>query len=138
MVPLFSPDAQSRANSRDSREALLDSLGRDLALADREVLARALDFAEPLYADHTLSTGEPVWPHALGLASSLASIGMDSASRAAGILFAAPKYLGKADDLRERFGAEIASLASGVEKLYQLRVSARPARAGSKDRKSVV
>ncbi len=132
VVPLFSPDAQSRANSQDSREALLDSLGRDLALADREVLARALDFAEPLYADHTLSTGEPVWPHALGLASSLASIGMDAATRASGILFAAPKYLGRADDLRERFGAEIASLASGVEKLYQLRASTRPARAGAK------
>ncbi len=121
-----------REQSVDSREALLDSLGRDLANADREVLARALDFAEPLYAEHTLSTGEPVWPHALGLASSLAAVGMDAPSRAAGILFAAPKYLGKIDDLREKFGAEIASLAAGVEKLYQLRVSTRPARAGSK------
>ena len=78
---------------RDEREALLDSLGRDLALAEREVLARALDFAEPLYAGHTLSTGEAVWPHALGLAASLAAIGMDAASRAAGLLFAAPKYV---------------------------------------------
>ena len=111
---------------------LLDSIGRDLALADREVLARALDFAEPLYAGQTLSTGENVWPHALGLATSLASIGMDAASRASGILFAAPKYVAKPDDLRERFGAEIAGLAAGVEKLYQLRVSTRPARAGVK------
>ena len=132
VVPLFSPDGQSRAVSGDSREALLDSLGRDLALADRDVLARALEFAEPLYADHVLSTGEPVWPHALGLAASLTSIGMDSASRAAGILFAAPKYLGRIDDLRDKFGAEIASLAAGVEKLYQLRVSTRPVRAGAK------
>jgi len=123
---------QPRGPSGESREALLDSLGRDLALADREVLARALDFAEPLYKDHTLSTGEPVWPHALGLASSLAAIGMDAQSRAAGLLFAAPKYLAKAEDLREKFGAEIASLAAGVEKLYQLRVSTRPARAGGK------
>ena len=132
VVPLFSQDTQSRADSGDGREALLDSLGRDLALADREVLARALEFAEPLYADQVLSTGEPVWPHALGLAASLASIGMDSASRAAGIRFAAPKYLGRIDDLREQVGAEFASLAGGVEKLYQLRVSTRPARAGGK------
>ena len=117
---------------RDEREALLDSLGRDLALAEREVLARALDFAEPLYAGHTLSTGEAVWPHALGLAASLAAIGMDAASRAAGLLFAAPKYVGKPDALREKFGVEIASLAAGVEKLYQLQVSTRPARAGGK------
>ena len=117
---------------RHERDALLDSLGRDLALADREVLARALDFAEPLYSGQTLSTGEQVWPHALGLAASLASIGMDAASRASGILFAAPKYVSKPGDLRERFGAEIAGLAAGVEKLYQLRVSTRPARAGGK------
>ncbi len=122
----------SRPQPGESRDALLDSLGRDLALADRELLARALDFAEPLYKDQVLSTGEPVWPHALGLASSLTAIGMDAASRAAGVLFAAPKFLGKVDDLREKFGAEIASLAAGVEKLYQLRVSTRPARAGGK------
>ena len=121
VVPLHSPD---------QRGALLDSIGQDLAQADREVLVRALEFAEPLYAGHTLSTGEAVWPHALGLAASLAAIGMDAPSRASGILFAAPKYLAKPDELREKFGAEIASLASGVEKLYQLRVSTRPGRAG--------
>ncbi len=121
VVPLHSPD---------QRGALLDSIGQDLAQADREVLVRAFEFAEPLYAGHTLSTGEAVWPHALGLAASLAAIGMDAPSRASGILFAAPKYLAKPEELREKFGAEIASLASGVEKLYQLRVSTRPGRAG--------
>ena len=121
VVPLHSPD---------QRGALLDSIGQDLAQADREVLVRALEFAEPLYAGHTLSTGEAVWPHALGLAASLAAIGMDAPSRASGILFAAPKYLAKPDELREKFGAEIASLAAGVEKLYQLRVSTRPGRGG--------
>ncbi|NBX89992.1 MAG: hypothetical protein EBQ86_07870, partial [Betaproteobacteria bacterium] len=60
VVPLHSPD---------QRGALLDSIGQDLAQADREVLVRALEFAEPLYAGHTLSTGESVWPHALGLAA---------------------------------------------------------------------
>ena len=119
VVPLHSPD---------QRGALLDSIGQDLAQADREVLVR--EFAEPLYAGHTLSTGEAVWPHALGLAASLAAIGMDAPSRASGILFAAPKYLAKPDELREKFGAEIASLAAGVEKLYQLRVSTRPGRGG--------
>jgi len=103
----------------------LEQIGADLAAADREVLARALAFAETLYAGQTLSTGEDVWPHALGLAASMAAIGMDPASRAAGVLFAAPKYLGRIDDLRERFGEEIAGLAAGVEKLYQLRVQTR-------------
>ena len=117
---------------RAERDALIESIGAGLATADREVLARALEFADPLYAGQTLSTGESVWPHALGLASNLAAIGLDCASRAAGLLFAAPKFLGSADELHERFGAEIASLATGVEKLYLLRVSTRPARAGGK------
>ncbi len=116
----------------DEREALLASLGRDLAPADREVIRRALEFSEPLYAGHVLTTGEPVWPHALALAGNLAAVGMDAASRVSGILFAAPKYLGASDALQEKFGAEIAGLATGVEKLHQLRVSTRPGRAGGK------
>jgi GTP pyrophosphokinase len=105
--------------------AALDALAEGLASEERALVARALEFAEPLYAGQTLSTGEPVWPHALGLAASLAAIGMDAAARAAGVLFAAPKYLGGTEKLAEAFGAEIAALAGGVEKLYQLRVLTR-------------
>jgi GTP pyrophosphokinase len=103
----------------------LEPLAAGLAGEERALVARALEFAEPLYAGHALSTGEPVWPHALGLAASLAGIGVDPAARAAGVLFAAPKYLAAGEALAERFGAEIAGLAAGVEKLYQLRVLTR-------------
>jgi len=103
----------------------LEPLAEGLGPEERALLARALEFAEPLYAGQALSTGEPVWPHALGLAASLAGIGVDPAARAAGVLFAAPKYLASGDALGERFGAEVASLAAGVEKLYQLRVLTR-------------
>ena len=105
--------------------APLDALAAGLTHDERAALARALEFAEPLYAGQSLSTGEPVWPHALGIAASLAAIGMDPAARAAGVLFAAPKYLGGTEKLAEAFGAEIAGLAAGVEKLYQLRVLTR-------------
>jgi GTP pyrophosphokinase len=105
--------------------AALDSLAQGLAAPERQVLARALEFAEPLYAGQALSTGEPVWPHALGLAAGLASIGMDPVARAAGILFAAPKFLDGVDKLEQRFGPEIAALAGGAEKLYRLRVMTR-------------
>jgi len=101
------------------------ALADGLARAERDLLGRALEFAEPLYAGQALSTGEPVWPHALGLASSLAAIGADPAARAAGVLFAAPKYLPAPDALAQAFGAEIAALAAGVERLYQLRVLTR-------------
>src|SRR6266513_1778265 len=105
--------------------AALGPLTEGLAAAEQALLGRALEFAEPMYAGQVLSTGEPTWSHALGLAANLASIGLDAPGRAAGVLFAAPKHLGGVDALRERFGEEIAGLAAGVEKLYQLRVATR-------------
>ena len=57
------------------------------------LVERAHVFARPLYEGQVLSTGEPVWPHALGLAASLASIGVDPVAQAAGVLFAVPKLL---------------------------------------------
>jgi GTP pyrophosphokinase len=89
------------------------------------LIEKALALARPLYEGQVLSTGEPVWPHALGLSASLASIGVDPSAQAAGVLFAAPKYLNGVDKLKESFGDEVAALAGGVEKLYQLRVLTR-------------
>ncbi len=108
-----------------SGAAALEPLGAGLAAPERALLGRALEFAEPLYAGQALSTGEPCWTHALGLAASLAAIGLDAPGRAAGVLFAAPKFLPDAEQLAATFGAEIAGIASGVEKLYQLRVATR-------------
>lgn len=108
-----------------SGASALDPLAEGLAGAERTLVARALEFAEPLYAGQRLSTGEPAWSHALGLAASLAAIGVDASGRAAGILFASPKYLEGTDKLREAFGEELTALAGGVERLYQLRVATR-------------
>src|SRR5919197_773678 len=101
-----------------------EALAEGLAAADRARLAHALAFAEPIYAGQVLSTGEPTWAHALGLAGNLAAIGLDAPGRIAGLLFAAPKHV-DLEQLRAQFGDEIASLAAGVEKLYQLRLVTR-------------
>ena len=108
-------------NSAAAFAPIVDGLARDEAARISEALA----FAEPLYAGQVLSTGEPVWPHALGLATNLAAIGVDPATRIAGVLFAAPKQLGGLEKIEEQFGAEVAALAGGVEKLYRLRVITR-------------
>jgi GTP pyrophosphokinase len=107
-----------------SSDAALEPIAGALAEADRLAVARALEFAEPLYAGQKLSTGEPTWEHALGLAGSLAAIGMDAPGRVAGVLFAAPKYA-ELEAIAARFGDEVAGLAAGVEKLYRLRVAIR-------------
>jgi len=108
-----------------SGAAAVDALAEGIGADGRALLARALEFAEPLYAGEVLSTGEPAWPHALGLAASLASAGLDPQTRAAGVLFAAPKHLGGLEKLEQQFGSEIAGLAGGVEKLYRLRAATR-------------
>ncbi len=104
--------------------AALEPLAEGVSPADRALLAKALAYAEPLYAGQQLSTGEPTWAHAIGLGANLAAIGLDAPGRAAGVLFAATKN-GDTQDLQAAFGEEIASLVTGVEKLYQLRVVTR-------------
>src|SRR5687767_13917354 len=108
-----------------SSAAALEPLAHGLPAPERALLGRALEFAEPLYAGQVLSSGEPAWAHALGLASNLAAVGVDAPARAAGVLFAAPKVLEDPERLQAEFGAEIAGLAAGVERLYQLRVATR-------------
>jgi len=108
-----------------SSAAALGPVAEGLSGPERELIGRALDFAEPLYAGQVLSTGEPVWAHALGLAGNLAAIGVDATARAAGVLFAAPKYLPETQKLQDSFGDEVAAVAAGVEKLYQLRLATR-------------
>ncbi|TMG75262.1 MAG: bifunctional (p)ppGpp synthetase/guanosine-3',5'-bis(diphosphate) 3'-pyrophosphohydrolase, partial [Betaproteobacteria bacterium] len=107
-----------------SAAGALEPLAEGLAPAERMRLARALEFAEPVYAGQLLSTGEPTWAHALGLAANLAAIELDGPGRVAGLLFAAPKHV-ELDKIRQEFGDEIANLASGVERLYQLRLATR-------------
>src|SRR5438445_242801 len=96
-----------------SGAAALGPLADGLAPADRARLAQALEFAEPLYAGQVLSTGEPTWAHALGVAANLAAIGLDAPGRMAGLLFAAPKQV-ELEKIQAQFGAEIASLAAGM------------------------
>ena len=50
-----------------SAGAALEPIAEGLEGAERALLARALEFAEPLYAGQRLSTGEAAWAHALGL-----------------------------------------------------------------------
>ncbi|HXI35854.1 MAG TPA: HD domain-containing protein, partial [Burkholderiales bacterium] len=105
--------------------AALGPIAEGLGARERALVGRALEFAEPLYAGQALSTGEPTWAHALGIGANLAAIGVDAAGRAAGILFAAPKHLADPEEMKSAFGEEVAGLATGVEKLYQLRVATR-------------
>jgi GTP pyrophosphokinase len=98
---------------------------------DRAVLARALAFARGVYGDKLLGTGEPAYEHALGLARNVAQLRLDADALAAGVLFAVPAYLPDAQEkLTASFGASVASLVSGIDRLNQLRVVTRAATLG--------
>jgi GTP pyrophosphokinase len=128
MVTVVQLRPQPSGDDGRGSDAALAPIAQGLAEADRLRVARALEFAEPLYAGQALSTGEPTWQHALELAANLAAIGMDAPGRVAGLLFAAPKYT-EIDRIKSQFGDEVAALAAGVEKLYQLRLVIRGASA---------
>src|SRR2546423_14798450 len=92
-----------------SAAGALAPLAEGLAPAERMRLARALEFAEPGYAGQLLSTGEPTWAHALGLAANPAAIELDRPRRGAGPLVAAPEHV-EPDKNRPGVGDQIATI----------------------------
>jgi len=111
-------------------------IGDDLLAAtapeeDRRALVRALEFARGVYGEKVLGTGEPAYEHALGLARGVAQLRLDVDSLAAGVLFAVPAYLPQAEEkLTQAFGATVAALVSGIDRLNRLRVVTRAAALG--------
>ena len=110
----------------DLPEPALDPIAAGLPEADAIRLRRAYEFAQSVYADKRLGTGEPVVEHALGAVSSLAALRLDVETRIAGILFALPQYLADSQDkIAADFGPAVAALVGGIAKLNRLRVITR-------------
>ena len=86
----------------------LESLSKSFAPAEVEVIRRACEFAEPLYAGHIEATGVPLLQHALGAAAILAGMNLDYETLVAAILHAVPEYLQNwTEKLEADFGKNI-------------------------------
>jgi len=110
----------------DLPEPAFARIAAGLPDADAVRLRRAYAFAVPVYAGKLLGTGERALDHALGVASSLATLRLDAETRIAGILFAAPQYLADSQDkIAAAFGPTAAALVAGIAKLNQLRIITR-------------
>ena len=110
----------------NSAEPVLDPILAGLPEGDAAKLRQAYGFAQGLYADKQLGTGEPVMQHALGLVSNLTALRLDVETRIAGMLFATPQYLADSKDkLASEFGPAVAALVAGIAKLNQLRTITR-------------
>jgi len=117
--------AQRPADAIDTLSPLEPALA-GLEAAERDLVQRAAAFTQPIYASKLLGSGEPALEHAYGLAAILATLRLDAATRAAGLLFAVPEYLPDAvDQVAQRFDAAVATLVDGVSRLNRLRVVTR-------------
>ena len=115
----------TRTNVDDVGQSLLSAAASE---SDHRILARALEFARSVYGGKILGTGEPAFEHALGLARNAAQLRLDIDALAAGVLFAIPAYVSDAEaTLTASFGATVAALVSGIDRLNRLRVVTRAA-----------
>jgi GTP pyrophosphokinase len=103
-------------------EHSLQTLGEGLSVDDSLKIRQAAEFAQAVYGERRLGSGEGVWSHALGMALILVGLRLDADSRLAALLFAVPTYdehgLTK---IGERFGPAAAHLVGGISRLNRLR-----------------
>ncbi len=91
----------------------------DFALVDR-----AFALAEAAHADQRRRSGEPYICHPLSVAEILVEMGMDSESIAAALMHdVAEDTAVTIEEIRQKFGAEVALLVDGVTKLTQIKFS---------------
>ncbi|NMM75181.1 GTP pyrophosphokinase [Acidovorax sp. SRB_14] len=92
----------------------------------RDALARARAFAEPLIAGEELSTGENTLAHAEAVAAILKAIGGSEAMQAASYLVHACVHLNKPEEvIAKAFGPNFAALAVETTKLMRVQEQAR-------------
>ena len=103
-------------------EHSLQTLSDGLSASETANIRRAAEFAQSIYGEHKLGSGEGVWHHALGMALILVGLKLDADCRLAALLFAVPTYDEQGlTHIDERFGTAAAQLVSGISRLNQLR-----------------
>ncbi len=98
-----------------------EKVGRYGSKGDIELLNRAYVFAAQAHAEQRRSSGEMYITHPLAVADILASLKLDVATVATGLLHDTVEdtHIGL-DDIRERFGEDIAKLVDGVTKIGKI------------------
>lgn len=86
--------------------------------ANVDLIRRAYEFAAEAHKDQKRLTGDPYITHPLAAANILADLEMDAESIAAGLLHDVIEDQGKSvDEIKSKFGEEVAMLVDGVTKL---------------------
>ncbi|HEY7537555.1 MAG TPA: bifunctional (p)ppGpp synthetase/guanosine-3',5'-bis(diphosphate) 3'-pyrophosphohydrolase [Gaiellaceae bacterium] len=107
--------------------------------ADRELLARAFDFAATAHDGQRRRSGQEFIYHPWGAAKILAGLRMDEATLAAALLHDTVEDTGvEIESIRREFGDEIAKLVEGVTKLTRVQFQSREHAEAENYRKLVV
>ncbi len=117
-----SPAVASKSGRASWLDTWLETLTPIFSPGEIEVLAQALDFCIPLYADERLPTGELVAQHVQGVVSILASLRVDIDTLMAGVLHAVPDYMDEYEEaLQGTLNPTVAHLIEGVTRMSRIR-----------------
>src|SRR5476651_1674167 len=106
---------------------------------DRELVARAFDFAAQAHASQVRMSGQEFIYHPWGAAKVLASLQLDEATLAAALLHDVVEDTElTVDDVRTECGTEIATLVEGVTKLTRVQFQSREKADAENYRKLIV
>ncbi|MGZ5322387.1 MAG: HD domain-containing protein, partial [Solirubrobacterales bacterium] len=106
---------------------------------DREEIERAFAFAGESHAGQERKSGEDFITHPLGVARICAGLRLDTATLCAALLHDTVEDTSASlDEVRERFGEEIAQLVDGVTKLTGITFRSRDERQAENYRKMMV
>lgn len=102
-------------------QEILDKVAAKNKNANLELIQKAYVFAAAAHAGQTRLSGEPYLSHPLAVASTLADMGFDEPTVAAGLLHDTVEDTSVTiDDIAENFGDEVADIVDGVTKISKI------------------
>src|SRR5579884_1024200 len=124
---------------QDLVEELLGEVEAYKQDVDRDLLARAFDFAAKAHAGQVRASGQEFVYHPWGVARILVTLQLDEATLAAALLHDTVEDTGvEIEDIRSEFGKEVAALVQGVTKLTRVQFQSREHGEAENYRKLVV
>ena len=117
--------AAPRAAAPEAVAAWLESLAQEYSADERASFAAAFDYARERTGDAAMADGEAALDRALGAATILTGLKLDAGSIRGALLIGLPVAGAfDADDVRGRFGADVATLVAGVARMGGIRAAA--------------
>src|SRR5574341_956479 len=117
-------------------QGLLAKMREQFPKGDLDVIREAYLFAEEAHRNQPRASGEPYVSHSVAVATTLVDLRLDPITIAAALLHDVAEDTGVTlDEVRQRFGPEVATLVDGVTKLGRIEWQTREERQAESLRK---